>query len=383
MSDPPDKIRQVVADWIAAGKPPQPAMPWPKQRWLEAFPDYAADLFDLPDELDRATVLDIGELAQGGPRDAVFAFLTAMAWGYGEKGYGPYRTTNVLNARPDSAERLQAIARVLVDDGAVAGYRALAGDASIPGLGLSFGTKILYFFQPAEDRLRALILDAFMTSWLAREIGWKIDTTAWSAKAYEKYIDTMDDWSIELGIDPDELEMCIFRAEAGRRGSRWGDSASNEARPPVQLAPGALPFDAYPLGGRVLLGKPKWGDGTARRSYGVKALEWCGHHCAYCGLDMSTFEGWLQLSIDHVIPQQMQGTGYASEWVLDAINVVAACNACNGYFNRDPVIGEIPTTLEAFCDLRDRVFRERQARILDRRATEREWFEANIKPAES
>jgi hypothetical protein len=95
---------------------------------------------------------------------------------------------------------------------------------------------------------------------------------------------------------------------------------------------------------------------------------------------MSTFEGWLQLSIDHVIPQQMQGAGYPAEWVLDAINVVTACLACNGYFNRDPVLGEVPRTLETFCDIRDRVFRERRARILERRATERSWFEGHIKP---
>jgi hypothetical protein len=144
--------------------------------------------------------------------------------------------------------------------------------------------------------------------------------------------------------------------------------------------PSDLPFDGYPRGGRSLLGKPRWGDGTARRSYGVDALRWCGYKCAYCGLDMSTFDGWLQLSIDHVIPQQMQGVGYPTEWVLDAINIVAACGACNGYFNRDPVIGGIPLTLDAFCDVRDRVFRERKARILARRSTEQSWFDDHIKP---
>lgn len=97
---------------------------------------------------------------------------------------------------------------------------------------------------------------------------------------------------------------------------------------------------------------------------------------------MSTFEGWLQLSIDHVIPQQMQGAGYPAAWMLDAINVVAACLACNGYFNRDPVLDDVPPTLEGFCDIRDKVFRERKARILERRATERAWFEDNIKPGE-
>ena len=141
-----------------------------------------------------------------------------------------------------------------------------------------------------------------------------------------------------------------------------------------------LPFSNYPRNGRELLGKPRWGDGTARRSYGVQALEWCGYRCAYCDLDMSTFEGWLQLSIDHVIPQQMQGAGYPAEWVLDAVNVVAACMACNGFYNRDPVPDEVPPTLEAFCDIRDRVFLERQARIRARRDAERAWFDAHVKP---
>lgn len=141
-----------------------------------------------------------------------------------------------------------------------------------------------------------------------------------------------------------------------------------------------MPFDAYPQGGRVLLDKPWWGDGTARRSYGVEVLRWCGFRCAYCGLDMSTFDGWLQLSIDHVIPQQMQSVGYPPQWVLDSINLVAACMACNGYFNRDPVIGEVPMTLEAFGDLRDRVFTERSVRIRDRRSKERTWFDGHINP---
>ncbi len=96
------------------------------------------------------------------------------------------------------------------------------------------------------------------------------------------------------------------------------------------------PFARYPDGGRSLLGRPRWGDGTARHSYGLQVHEWCGFRCAYCGLDLGTFEGWLQLSVDHVVPQQMVGAGYTREWVEDTINIVAACGACNGLFNRDP-----------------------------------------------
>jgi hypothetical protein len=127
------------------------------------------------------------------------------------------------------------------------------------------------------------------------------------------------------------------------------------------------------------LGKPRWGDGTARRSYGVKALEWCDYRCVYCGLDMSTFDGWLEMSIDHVVPQQAIAVGFQAEWILDATNVVAACRACNDLFNRDPIVDPVPLTLEAFYDLRDRMFQQRKARILERREMERAWFETNIK----
>ena len=142
----------------------------------------------------------------------------------------------------------------------------------------------------------------------------------------------------------------------------------------------ALPFDSYPGGGRVLLGKPMWGDGTARRSYGLKALEWCAYRCAYCGLDMAVFDGWLLLSIDHVIPQQSVKAGYPVEWVLDATNVVAACRPCNDLFNRDTAPGPVPATLDEFYELRDRVFGARKVRILARREEERAWFEANVRP---
>jgi hypothetical protein len=381
MHEVPRAVRSVIQQWIDAGQPMQPPIPWQRDRWLEDFPANTAVLTGLPDRLDRATIREVGANAARSPEQAVDAYLAVMAWGFGDTvGYGRFRTGRILNGRADAAARLHAVATAVVNQGAIAAYRALATTSRLEFLGPSFGTKLLYFWQPTTDRPRALIFDAFVAGWLERETGLRIDAVQWSVAAYTRYLGQMHEWSAALSIEPDELEMCIFRNEASRRpGNQWGGSPPTAMRR-VEPGLGALPFESYPLGGRVLLGKPKWGDGTARRSYGVKALEWCGYRCAYCDLPMSTFEGWLQLSIDHVIPQQMQGAGYAAEWVLDAINVVAACMACNGYFNRDPVLGELPTTLEAFCDIRDRVFGERKARILERRATEHAWFDDHIKP---
>jgi hypothetical protein len=139
------------------------------------------------------------------------------------------------------------------------------------------------------------------------------------------------------------------------------------------------PFGGYPDGGGRLLGKPGTGDGTARHGYGRDVLRYCGYRCVYCDLDLSTFEGWLQLSIDHVVPQQMAAKGYASEWVLDTVNVVPCCRTCNDLFNRDPAVGPIPVDLAAFLDLRDRMYRERRDRILARREVERAWFEEHVR----
>lgn len=383
MRDIPDRVRLVVERWVGDGAPGQPPIRWPRQRWLKDFPGNAAALARLPDRLDRAAVRTACADASRSPAQAVEAFLAVMAWGFGDSvGYGRYRTGRILASRSDSAPRLHAVAQAIVTDGPLAGYRALAspGVSRLRGLGPSFGTKLLYFWQPADRRPRALILDAFVANWLEREVDWRLDHVPWSVDTYRRYLDQMHAWAEALGIEPDELEMCIFHDEASRRGSQWGDQPTDPSPPVVVERRRDLPFPSYPQGGRTLLGKPRWGDGTARRSYGVKALEWCGYRCAYCGLDLSTFEGWLQLSIDHVIPQQMQTAGYPSEWVLDAINLVAACMACNGYFNRDPVVGEVPATLEAFCDIRDRIFSERKARILERRETERAWFNTHIRP---
>jgi hypothetical protein len=387
MEQIPRPVRDAVSQWVASGKPRQPPIQWDRERWIVAFPERADTFSRLPDRLDRVAVGEAAADASRSPGAAVEAFLAVMAWGFGMTGYGPYRTTAMLSSQGDADRRLRAIARAVIRDGPAAGYRALATTSNLPGLGTSFGSKVLYYFQPSVARPRALILDAFVTSWLSREVAWRIDIAAWSMKGYDRYLDSMHKWAEALDLAPDELEMCLFREEATLRGSQWGAAPARgdklhpvPAIQPDRVPPGSLPFDRYPGAGRSLLGPPPTGDGTARHGYGLQALPWAGYRCAYCGLDMSTFEGWLQLSIDHVVPQQMVGAGYPREWILDAINVVAACGACNGYFNRDPVLGDPPTTLDGFCALRDRVFVERRERILKRRQVERAWFDAHVDP---
>ena len=135
------------------------------------------------------------------------------------------------------------------------------------------------------------------------------------------------------------------------------------------------PFDRYTGGGRRRLGRPRQGDLTARHGYGPPVFAECGYVCVYCGLDMAaTFEGWLQLSVDHVIPRQMAARAvdpYPADLVEDITNLVTCCRACNDFGNRFVAGDPAPTPEAAFYDLRDRTFAERRAMILARREQER------------
>ncbi len=45
---------------------------------------------------------------------------------------------------------------------------------------------------------------------------------------------------------------------------------------------------------------PKFGD--ALRGYGHEVLNRDGFRCQYCGFDGTTFQAWLLLSVDHLLP---------------------------------------------------------------------------------
>jgi len=138
-----------------------------------------------------------------------------------------------------------------------------------------------------------------------------------------------------------------------------------------------LPFDLYPEGGHQLLGAPK--GANARQEYGHKLMQLTGQrHCAYCDTDLTaTYQVWLTLVVDHVIPLTLcKSTHIPENWCWDYSNMVLACAACNGFCNRYSPSFTIapPETLEAFYSLRDRIFGERKKLIAKRHDAERQFF---------
>ena len=137
-----------------------------------------------------------------------------------------------------------------------------------------------------------------------------------------------------------------------------------------------LPFHGYEGGGRRLLGRPAGGNASSRRGYGVPVFKQCGTKCVYCGHG-GTYEAWLNLSVDHVVPR---GDGkkldYPVEWIEDITNLVTCCRACNEFLNGYRVTEPPPATLDEFFDLRDRHFALKREWVIARHERERGWYDS-------
>jgi hypothetical protein len=138
-----------------------------------------------------------------------------------------------------------------------------------------------------------------------------------------------------------------------------------------------VPFDSYPKGCRETLGLVR--GSNAKHGYGLKLMRLTGQRCcAYCGTDLTaTYEAWLTLVVDHVVPVAVcKSSQIREEWCWDYSNMVLACAACNGFCNRyRPLFPLAPVdTLAAFYDLRDKIFEERRKVIAARHKEERSFF---------
>ena len=134
-------------------------------------------------------------------------------------------------------------------------------------------------------------------------------------------------------------------------------------------------FECYPGEGRILIGRPQ--GANARHEYGPQVAQYSGWACAYCGRDLLTsYESWLDLQIDHVVPTCSIKRGFREDWVEAIANCVVCCAACNAFLNRYPInFDKPPLTEEAFFKLRDEVFEDKRRKALKRHAEERIYWE--------
>lgn len=218
----PATVNNLIERWQAEGCPVQPAIEWPRKRWIHAFPNWETRFNDLPVKLSRLDVLAQVENSRLDVEDTEWLFLAVMAWGFGRVGYGVWRTSTMLDGIPDAPVRLLKVREILRLSDAISGYESLCGICRIPNLGPAFGTKYLYFLGSSDPVEAPLILDKLVASWLNRNTDVSINSSVWSVSTYRHYLFKMRSWAAALHVSPVDLESCIFQDEVGSRiNNQW------------------------------------------------------------------------------------------------------------------------------------------------------------------
>jgi hypothetical protein len=203
---------------------------WRRESWKAALHDDLPSvelLHRLGERVDRETTraVVLGELANG---RVVPAFVAAMVWGYGDRGYGPERVRWVLTGvrgkasaaaaiSADVREKLTTGAEVARQRGPVEGFRWMNNTGKIAYLGGPFFTKWLYFTTAAkgiDDPNAAPILDAQVGKWLRSQglASLRVGNTA----DYEQYLKLLKGWGQQSGCAPAQIEAGIFHLATGR-----------------------------------------------------------------------------------------------------------------------------------------------------------------------
>jgi hypothetical protein len=205
------RLVALVQKWQAIGSPGQEGFDWTssKHNWEKAFPIHTKFISELPTEIDRVAVRKICESAK---YSTLEKFLSVMVWGYGDRGYGAYRVTQMLN-QENVEEILAQVFESCQKGEPKAAYEFLRQNR-IRILGPSYGSKFISFCTPRDKG--APIYDSLIAMWIesfAKKDFSGIPTSSenWNLKTYSKYWDWVKEHSEELDCFPDEIELVLFR----------------------------------------------------------------------------------------------------------------------------------------------------------------------------
>jgi hypothetical protein len=214
------RLSSLLTHWQKEGSRPQESFDWVKtrQNWLKAFPDHENFIALLPAELGRETVRKFFLYSSASTLEK---FLVVMIWGYGDRGYGPFRVSKMLST-PNAEIVLQEVYRLCQLAKPKQAYQYLMQNR-IRNLGPSFGTKFMCFCTPKD--VGAPILDSLVGMWIREFASKDFETVgtnyeSWNVKIYSHYWDWIKEHSDAFSCDPDDVELAIFRDAEGLFSSR-------------------------------------------------------------------------------------------------------------------------------------------------------------------
>jgi len=189
-------------------------------RWQDALPAGAWPAgFAETGSATRADVFEVAARWQDSSASAMQLAAASLAWGYGVRGYGRYRTRRVL--AQDSAGALLAGAlenlrpAEVTPDALIDAYDRFRSAHRLHGLGPAFFTKILYFAGYRHERaaLQPLILDSVVAGRLPAEAGPANQYRyGWSSSTWHGYLRWAHEQAArpEFGNQPDHVELSLF-----------------------------------------------------------------------------------------------------------------------------------------------------------------------------
>lgn len=225
----PKPVPSVLASVLTEPPRPQRAFVWEPDGWhseMHDLPEVQGALDGLPGRVDRGLIRQrvLEQLDEG---RVLSAFVSAMVWGYGDRGYGPVRVRWVLtgvkqgareaSVRGDVPGLLSDAVEVVRAEGAVEGFRFMANTGRLKYLASAFFTKWLYFASALEgpdDPRAAPILDKQVHDWLDEHAGMALDISR--THEYRRYLDVLTGWGDQFARSPVQVEQAIFGLATGR-----------------------------------------------------------------------------------------------------------------------------------------------------------------------
>ncbi|MEH1165490.1 hypothetical protein V6V47_08895 [Micromonospora sp. CPCC 205539] len=188
-------------------------------RWREALPPDAWPTgFPSTGQVWRRDVFAVADAYRAGSASARQLLTAVLMWGYGPIGYGPWRAAKSLAGDPDGERLTGALAAVSAsppdEEALLTAYRRFRDpqQARLPWLGPAFFTKVLYFagYRRGAGGVQPLILDRVVGGRLPVEAG-VTRRSGWSSEEWLAYLRWAAEQAQARGIDPDAVEMAVFR----------------------------------------------------------------------------------------------------------------------------------------------------------------------------
>lgn len=168
--------------------------------------------------VSRADLRLLGSEAVSDNSLLVQLFIATMVFGFGTVGYGPYRTSMMLEGLKHQPDLLRTTHDLLIRGELLAAHEAF----KLPMCRTPFLSKFFYAvgmgacLNPLPLILDDRVYKALDVLHRRREIDqWRYyKRSSWTADGYANYVHDANGWAISLSCQPDQIEMYLFEHAA-------------------------------------------------------------------------------------------------------------------------------------------------------------------------